>query len=66
MGGSMAQNASATSFFPSLSSPSSPLYTTIDVLKNGQTYANELIETRCTRGAEIAKQLRFSDEVAGS
>ncbi|SDG96128.1 HD domain-containing protein [Vibrio xiamenensis] len=38
--------------------------TTIDVLKNGQTYANELIETRCTRGAEIAKQLRFSDEVA--
>jgi len=33
-------------------------------LKTGPEVARELIETRCTRGAEIAKQLRFSDEVA--
>ena len=38
--------------------------TTIDILKNGADYAQELIETRCTRGAEVARELRFSEVVA--
>lgn len=38
--------------------------TTIDILKNGSDYAQELIETRCTRGAEVARELRFSEAVA--
>ncbi|CAH8185435.1 HD-GYP domain-containing protein [Vibrio aestuarianus] len=38
--------------------------TTIDILKNGTNYAQELIETRCTRGAEVARELRFSEDVA--
>jgi len=38
--------------------------TTIDVLKNGTDYAQELIETRCTRGADIARELRFNENVA--
>ncbi|NVD06999.1 HD-GYP domain-containing protein [Vibrio sp. JPW-9-11-11] len=37
---------------------------TIDILKNGTDYAQELIETRCTRGAEVARELRFSEAVA--
>lgn len=31
---------------------------------NGGTLVNELIETRCQRGAEIARQLRFPETVA--
>jgi HD-GYP domain-containing protein (c-di-GMP phosphodiesterase class II) len=31
---------------------------------NGGELARELIETRCQRGAEIARRMRFSDEVA--
>ncbi|KJY83483.1 metal-dependent phosphohydrolase [Vibrio galatheae] len=38
--------------------------TTIDILKNGSDYAQELIETRCTRGAEVARELRFNEAVA--
>ncbi|KGY13334.1 metal-dependent phosphohydrolase [Vibrio tubiashii] len=38
--------------------------TTVDILKNGSAYAQELIETRCTRGAEVARELRFSEDVA--
>jgi HD-GYP domain-containing protein (c-di-GMP phosphodiesterase class II) len=34
------------------------------ILKNGGDVVQELIETRCTRGAEIARKLRFSDAVA--
>jgi HD-GYP domain-containing protein (c-di-GMP phosphodiesterase class II) len=37
---------------------------TIDILKNGDDYAKELIETRCTRGADIARELRFNENVA--
>ena len=37
---------------------------TIDILKNGSDYAQELIETRCSRGADIARELRFSEAVA--
>lgn len=36
----------------------------LDLLSYEGDMARELIETRCTRGAEIAKQLRFSDAVA--
>ena len=36
----------------------------LDILKNGPEYSRQLIETRCTRGADIAKKLRFSDGVA--
>lgn len=34
------------------------------ILSNGDEIANELIQTRCTRGADIARQLRFSEGVA--
>ena len=36
----------------------------VNVLQNGGRFAHELIETRCQRGAEIARQMRFSDAVA--
>ncbi|WP_417553479.1 HD-GYP domain-containing protein [Marinomonas fungiae] len=42
----------------------SRISTTIDILKNGTDYAQELIQTRCTRGAEVARELRFSEDVA--
>ena len=38
--------------------------TTVDILKNGSEYAQELIETRCTRGAAVAQELGFSEAVA--
>ncbi len=34
------------------------------IFRNGDQIANELIQTRCHRGADIARQLRFSNEVA--
>jgi putative nucleotidyltransferase with HDIG domain len=34
------------------------------ILRNGAEIADELIKTRCTRGADIARQLRFGDDVA--
>lgn len=34
------------------------------ILSNGDAIAQELIQTRCTRGADIARQLRFSEAVA--
>lgn len=37
-----------------------------DIFKHGDEIAQELIKTRCTRGADIARQLRFSEEVANS
>ncbi|WP_337269619.1 HD-GYP domain-containing protein [Oryzifoliimicrobium ureilyticus] len=36
----------------------------VHVLKNGGELATELIQTRCQRGAEIARQMRFSESVA--
>jgi len=36
---------------------------TVNILKNGGPIVTELIETRCQRGAEIARQLRFSKDV---
>lgn len=36
----------------------------IHILKNGGRVANEMIETRCQRGAAIARQMRFSEPVA--
>ena len=35
-----------------------------NILKNGDAIAQEMIQTRCTRGAEIARKLRFGDGVA--
>lgn len=35
-----------------------------NILKNGDTIAQELIVSRCTRGADIARTLRFSEDVA--
>ncbi|MCM8557509.1 HD-GYP domain-containing protein [Sphingomicrobium sediminis] len=35
-----------------------------NILKNGDDIAQEMIETRCTRGADISRQLRFGEEVA--
>jgi hypothetical protein len=34
------------------------------IVQNGDGIAQELIQTRCTRGASIARQLRFSEAVA--
>ncbi|WP_262270360.1 MULTISPECIES: HD-GYP domain-containing protein [Microvirga] len=38
--------------------------TVINIVRNGGEIARELIETRCQRGAEIARQLRFPEGVA--
>jgi HD-GYP domain-containing protein (c-di-GMP phosphodiesterase class II) len=35
-----------------------------DIFANGDAIAQELIHTRCTRGADIARRLRFSESVA--
>lgn len=35
-----------------------------NIFQNGDGIAQELIQTRCTRGADIARQLRFSEAVA--
>lgn len=36
----------------------------LNIVQNGGEIATDLIETRCQRGAEIARRMRFSDEVA--
>jgi putative nucleotidyltransferase with HDIG domain len=36
----------------------------LNILQNGGTISRELIETRCQRGAEIARQMHFSEAVA--
>jgi HD-GYP domain-containing protein (c-di-GMP phosphodiesterase class II) len=36
----------------------------INAIQNGGEIARKLTETRCSRGAQIARQLRFSEEVA--
>ncbi len=38
--------------------------TILNIMQNCAELARELIETRCQRGADIARQLRFSDTVA--
>jgi HD-GYP domain-containing protein (c-di-GMP phosphodiesterase class II) len=38
--------------------------TIVNVARNGGEFARELIETRCQRGADIARQMRFSETVA--
>jgi len=35
-----------------------------DIFANGDAIAQELIQTRCTRGADIARRLRFDEPVA--
>ena len=40
------------------------LRSTVHILRNGRQIADELIRTRCTRGADIARRLRFSEGVA--
>ncbi|UGA38524.1 hypothetical protein JOS77_01430 [Chromobacterium haemolyticum] len=36
----------------------------LNVLRHGKAMADELINTRCHRGADIARQLRFNENVA--
>ena len=36
----------------------------VNIMRNGPEIADELIQTRCTRGASIARQLRFGEAVA--
>jgi HD-GYP domain-containing protein (c-di-GMP phosphodiesterase class II) len=36
----------------------------VNILQNGGRIATDLIQTRCQRGAEIARQMRFSEGVA--
>jgi HD-GYP domain-containing protein (c-di-GMP phosphodiesterase class II) len=43
---------------------SSRLRAILNIMRNGPRIADELIQTRCTRGADIARQLRFNDRVA--
>ena len=38
--------------------------TMMNILRNGRAIADELIQTRCHRGADIARQLRFPESVA--
>ncbi|MCM2291187.1 HD domain-containing protein [Allorhizobium sp. BGMRC 0089] len=40
------------------------LRTVMSVMKNGGQASLELIQTRCQRGADIARQMRFSQDVA--
>jgi len=40
------------------------LRTIANAVQNGTEITRELVETRCSRGAQIALQLRFSDDVA--
>ncbi len=40
------------------------LRSVLNIMRNGPEIATSLIQTRCTRGADIARQLRFSDAVA--
>ncbi|RYE34447.1 MAG: HD-GYP domain-containing protein [Hyphomicrobiales bacterium] len=37
----------------------------LNIMRNGGTIARDLIETRCQRGAAIARRMRFSEAVAG-
>lgn len=37
---------------------------TLDIFQNGREISQELIRTRCQRGADIARQMRFGDGVA--
>ncbi len=39
-------------------------HTLLTIFRDGDKLATELVETRCQRGAAIARQLRFSDAVA--
>lgn len=36
----------------------------LNIMRNGDSIAQELIQTRCNRGAQIARQLRFPESVA--
>ncbi|WP_028453666.1 HD-GYP domain-containing protein [Chitinilyticum aquatile] len=36
----------------------------LNIMRNGERIADELIQTRCERGAQIARQLRFPEPVA--
>jgi HD-GYP domain-containing protein (c-di-GMP phosphodiesterase class II) len=38
----------------------------VNILRNGPEIARSLIQTRCVRGAEIARRLRFSEDVAAA
>ena len=40
------------------------LRSVVNIVRHGPAIADELIRTRCTRGAEIARQLRFGEGVA--
>jgi HD-GYP domain-containing protein (c-di-GMP phosphodiesterase class II) len=46
------------------SSWSNRLSAILNIIRNGDSIANELIQTRCDRGAKIARQLRFPETVA--
>jgi HD-GYP domain-containing protein (c-di-GMP phosphodiesterase class II) len=38
----------------------------VNIARNGGAIAQEMIETRCQRGAAIARKMRFSEDVAGA
>ncbi|MEA3393597.1 MAG: HD-GYP domain-containing protein [Pseudomonadota bacterium] len=40
-------------------------HSVLHIFRDGSEIAQELIQTRCSRGADIARQLRFSEGIAG-
>lgn len=60
--------AATLSFVARKTAQAQPLHRRVaaigSILKNGGSIAQELILSRCTRGADIARTLRFSDAVA--
>lgn len=59
--------AATLRFVVAKTAPSAPLHRRIaavgNIFKNGDSIAQEMILSRCTRGADIARSLRFSDRV---
>ena len=59
--------AATLRFVIAKTAPSAPLHKRVaaigNIFKNGECIAQEMILSRCTRGADIARSLRFSDAV---
>ncbi len=59
--------AATLHFVVSKTAPSAPLHKRVaaigNIFRNGDSIAQEMILSRCTRGADIARSLRFSDAV---
>ncbi|MEO8986293.1 MAG: HD-GYP domain-containing protein [Rhodanobacter sp.] len=65
-----ADTSSLLRFVVSHTGPGNPwhqrLSALVNIVSNGEKLSRELIHTRCTRGADIARQLGFRESVAGA